>query len=153
MIPLTLILRKSTAGYDLAKEFKVNHLLFRDDLKLFGKSEDQIDSLGTLSKELMKRGRKVRFHGITLLDGLIIREIEEDRYKYMTVPSDRKSRRKEKQVQRPRTRNRENVAYMYENVVLGTLGTVKKELVENNNKVSERAPVTEIEKICVLGSA
>ena len=45
------------------------------------------------------------------------------------------------------------MAYMYENVVLGTLGAVKKELVENNNKVSERAPVTEIEKICVLGSA
>ena len=45
MIPLTLILRKSTAGYDLANEFKVNHLLFMDDLKLFGKNEDQIDSL------------------------------------------------------------------------------------------------------------
>jgi len=38
MIPLT-------AGYDLAKEFKVNHLVFMDDLKLSGKSEDQIDSL------------------------------------------------------------------------------------------------------------
>jgi len=45
MIPLTLILRKLIAGYDLAKEFKVNHLLFMDELKLFGKSEDQIDSL------------------------------------------------------------------------------------------------------------
>ena len=89
-------MRKSTASYDLAKEFKVNHLLFRDDLKLFGKSEDQIDSLGTLSKELMKRGRKVRFHGITLLDGLIIREIEEDRYKYMTVPSDIGNREEKK---------------------------------------------------------
>ena len=42
MTPLTLILRKSTAGYDLAKEFKVNHILFMDDLRLFGKSEDQI---------------------------------------------------------------------------------------------------------------
>ena len=45
MIPLTLILRKSTAGYDLAEEYKVNHPLFMDDLKLFGKNEDQIDSL------------------------------------------------------------------------------------------------------------
>jgi len=45
MIPLTLVLRKSTARYELAKEFKVNHLLFMDDLKLFGKSEGQIDSL------------------------------------------------------------------------------------------------------------
>ena len=33
MIELTLILRKSTAGYDLVKEFKVNHLLFMDDLR------------------------------------------------------------------------------------------------------------------------
>jgi len=45
MIPLTLILRKSTAGYDLPKKCKVNHLLFMDDLKVFGKSEDQIDSI------------------------------------------------------------------------------------------------------------
>ena len=41
----TNIMRKSTAGYNLAKEFKVNHLLFMDDLKMFGKSEDQIKSL------------------------------------------------------------------------------------------------------------
>ena len=45
IISLTLILRTSTAGFDLAKECKVNHLLFMDDLKLLGKSEDQIDSL------------------------------------------------------------------------------------------------------------
>ena len=104
MIPLTLILRKSTAGYDLAKEFKVNHLLFMDDLKLFGKSEDQIDSLvqsetvqlfsedigmefglkkcGVL---LMKRGKKVRFDGITLFHGQIMREIEEGGYKYLGI--------------------------------------------------------------------
>ena len=101
-IPLTLILRKSAAGYDLAKEFKVNHLLFMDDLKLLGKSEDQIDSLvqtvqlfsegigmefglkkcGVL---LMKRGTKVRFDGITLLDGQMMREIEEEGYKNLWI--------------------------------------------------------------------
>ena len=79
---------------------KNQHLLFMDDLKLFGKSEDQIDSLvqsvqlfsedtgmefglkkcGVL---LMKRGKKVRFDGITLLDGRIMREIEEEVYKYL----------------------------------------------------------------------
>ena len=102
MIPLTLMLRKSTVGYDLAKEFQVNHLLFMDDLKLFGKSEDQIDSLvqtvQVFSEDigmefglkkcgvlLMKRGKKVRFDGITLLDGRIMREIEEEGYQYLGI--------------------------------------------------------------------
>ena len=38
-------------------------------------------------------------------------------------------------------------------VVVGALGTVKKGMVENIKKVSERATVTEIQKICMLGSA
>ena len=38
-------------------------------------------------------------------------------------------------------------------VVVGALGTVKKEMVLNIKKVSERATVTEIQKICMLGSA
>ena len=38
-------------------------------------------------------------------------------------------------------------------VVVGVLGTVKKGKVENIKKVSERATVTEIQKICMLGSA
>ena len=33
------------------------------------------------------------------------------------------------------------------------VGTVKKKMVENIKKVSERATVTEIQKICMLGSA
>ena len=43
MIPLTLVLRKSTTGYDLEKDLRLNIFLM-DELKLFGKSEDQIDS-------------------------------------------------------------------------------------------------------------
>ena len=38
-------------------------------------------------------------------------------------------------------------------VVVGALGTVKKGMVENIKKVSETATVTEIQKICMLGSA
>ena len=38
-------------------------------------------------------------------------------------------------------------------VVVGALGTVKKGMVENDKKVSERATMTEIQKICMLGSA
>ena len=39
-------------------------------------------------------------------------------------------------------------------VVVGALGTVNKGMVENIKKVSERATMTEIQKICMLlGSA
>ena len=38
-------------------------------------------------------------------------------------------------------------------VVVGAHGTVKKGMVENIKKVSERATMTEIQKICMLGSA
>ena len=46
MIPMSLFLRKVKASYEWGrKEKKLNHLLFMDDLRLFGKSNDQIDSL------------------------------------------------------------------------------------------------------------
>ena len=46
MIPLTLMLRQTKVSYELEKGGKkINHLLFVDDLKLFAKNEDQIDSL------------------------------------------------------------------------------------------------------------
>ena len=46
MIPLTLMLRQTKASYDLNKESKkIIHLLFMDDLKLFVKNQDQIESL------------------------------------------------------------------------------------------------------------
>ena len=38
-------------------------------------------------------------------------------------------------------------------VVVGALETVKKGMIENIEKVSKRANVTEIQKICMLGSA
>ena len=46
LIPLTLVLRKVKAGYDLAGcGGVVNHLLFVDDLKLYGNSEKQVNTL------------------------------------------------------------------------------------------------------------
>ena len=46
MIPLSLILRDPIVGYQLKKEgCKINHLLFMDDLKLYGKNSSQIDFL------------------------------------------------------------------------------------------------------------
>ena len=45
MVPLTQLLRRAKAGYEWGnKGFKFNHL-FMDDLKLFVKSKNQIDSL------------------------------------------------------------------------------------------------------------
>ena len=38
-------------------------------------------------------------------------------------------------------------------VVVGALGTVKKAMIENIKKVSETATGTEIQTICMLGSA
>ena len=40
MIPLTQVLRKAKARYTLGGGEKINHLLFMDDLKLYGKSEN-----------------------------------------------------------------------------------------------------------------
>ena len=46
VIPLTLVLRQTKVSYEVKKVGKkINHLLFMDDLKLFPKNEDQIDSL------------------------------------------------------------------------------------------------------------
>ena len=46
MIPLSLILRKCNAQYSLGKDKpSINHLLFMDDLKLYARSDDAIDSL------------------------------------------------------------------------------------------------------------
>ena len=45
LIPLTLILKKATAGYHFTDKTKVTHLLFMGDLKLYGKDKTQLDSL------------------------------------------------------------------------------------------------------------
>ena len=73
-----------------------------DDLKLFAKNEDQIDSLvntvrifledikmkyGLPKCEMliMKRGKLVKNEGISMPDGKMIRNIEEDGYKYLGI--------------------------------------------------------------------
>ena len=46
MIPMSLILKDTRAGYQPKNEgCKINDLLFMDDLKLYGKNSNQIDSL------------------------------------------------------------------------------------------------------------
>ena len=103
MIPLSLILRKVNASYEWGnKEFKLNHLLFMDDLKLFGKSENQIDSLvqtvylfsedigmefglkkcGVVS---LKRGKLTKFEGIELPNQEVMKEVDGNGYTYLGV--------------------------------------------------------------------
>ena len=103
MLPLTLVLRKMRAGYRFAKEMKpINHLLFMDDLKLYGANKDQIDSLvqavRIFSQDIrmsfgldkcavleMRRGRQVGSSGIDLPDDQRFKEVEEEGYKYLGI--------------------------------------------------------------------
>ncbi|XP_063588859.1 uncharacterized protein LOC134766032 [Penaeus indicus] len=103
MLPLTLVLRKMRAGYRFAKEMKpVNHLLFMDDLKLYGANKYQLDSLVQVvrifSQDIrmsfgldkcavleMKRGRQVGSSGIDLPDDQHITEVEEEGYNYLGI--------------------------------------------------------------------
>ena len=46
LIPLSMVLREVKAGYSLGRgRLSLNHLLFMDDLKLYGKNENQVDTL------------------------------------------------------------------------------------------------------------
>ena len=71
MIPLSLLLRKIKASYEWGrKEFKLNHLLFIDDFKLFRNSVNQIDGV-------------FKFDGIHLPNQEIMEEIDENGYTYL----------------------------------------------------------------------
>ena len=92
MVPLSLILKKVNACYKWGKkEYKLNHLLFIDDLKLYSKSEEQTNTLvrtvyvsstdigmefeiqkcGILT---MKRGKIVKSKVIKLPDGELMKQ-------------------------------------------------------------------------------
>ena len=103
MLPLTLVLQKMRAGYKLAKDMKpINYLLFMVDLKLYGASKDQLDSLVQVGRIFsqdikmsfglgkcavlgLRRGRQVTVSGIELPEDQHIGEIEEKGYKYLGI--------------------------------------------------------------------
>ena len=103
MIPLTMLLREMNVGYHLEKEGdRVNHLLFMDDLKLYGQNNKQLDSLvktvWLYSQDIgmkfgidkcavleMERGKLIRSEGIILPDGERMKEVDEEGYKYLGV--------------------------------------------------------------------
>ena len=103
MIPLTLILRRCEARYSYGNNIKINHLLFMDDLKLYTKTSNQLDSLiqtvRIFSSDIgmkfgiekcavliIKRGKMTQSKGITLPDDTNIRSLKEgEGYKYLGV--------------------------------------------------------------------
>ena len=115
MVPLSLILRKVEFHYEFGnKKNKDKHLLFMDDLKLFAKSNDQIDSLvntvynftqdigmefgikkcGVL---VLKRGKveKAKSRGLNLPNGKLMKTIDEEGYKYLGTLEYDKVKKKE----------------------------------------------------------
>ena len=84
------------------KEFELNHLLFIDDLKLFGKNDDQIDSLvktvfifsedigmefdlKKCGAVIPKKGKLVKFDGIHLPNQKRMKEVDENGYTYLGI--------------------------------------------------------------------
>ena len=94
MVPLTWLLRRAKGVYEKGnKGFKLNHLLFMDDLKLFIKSKNQVDTLvqtvHTFSEDIgtqfgikkcgvliMERGKVITVDGSRLPDRQHMKDIE-----------------------------------------------------------------------------
>ena len=101
---MSVILREARQGYDLDRSTsgKINHLLYMDDLKLYGKSKSELESLvqtvriftGNIKMRfgiqkcatiVMKRGKKEEDDGILLPDGQIMHDLGNENYKYLRV--------------------------------------------------------------------
>ena len=84
------------------RKLKISHLLFMDEIKLFGKSQNLIDSLantvylfsndigmefgiGKFGVLVMQRGKVVATDGTELPDGQVIKDIEENGYKCLGI--------------------------------------------------------------------
>ena len=103
LVPLSLILQKINACYKWGKkEYKLNNLLFMDDLKLYVKSEEQANTLVAnahvfstdigMESEIkkcgiltMKRGKIVKSEGIKLPNGEVMKQIGQERYTYLGI--------------------------------------------------------------------
>ena len=101
MIPLSLILQEVKAGYEWdCKQYKVNHLLFMDDLKLFVLTESKplVQTVYVFSEDIgmefglkkcgvlvLKRGKAVKMDGVTLPDGQARKQIDDDGYRYLGI--------------------------------------------------------------------
>ena len=103
MIPMTRVLERMEVGYQLKKGgSRINHLMFMDDTKLFGRGTKEIDTLvqtvrivsDDIRMELgiekcafvnIQRGKVTRTEGMQLADGNNIKDIDETGYKYLGI--------------------------------------------------------------------
>ena len=104
LIPLGLILRKAKTVYEFPESKEnFNHLLFTDDLKLYSRSEKELDSLVYIvcvfSEDIgmefgiekcamlvMEKGKIVKSVGIELPGGKVIKSLQEgESYKYLGI--------------------------------------------------------------------
>ena len=107
MIPLSILLNKEAKGYKFGGEVgkkgkKINHLLFMDDLKLYGGSREEVEGLVGVVKKFsddigmefgidkcatleIRHGKQVACEGIELPGGEVMKEVEESGYKYLGV--------------------------------------------------------------------
>ena len=114
LIPMSIVLNSMPVGYNLGKDRgNLNHLLFMDDLKLYSRKVEELDTLvqtvRLISEDIgmefgiskcamieMKRGKMVKNDGIELPDGERIRSLEIDEaYKYLGVLQSDKGKSKE----------------------------------------------------------
>ncbi|KAJ0069080.1 hypothetical protein NL108_017350 [Boleophthalmus pectinirostris] len=99
--PLSQIIDRTGYGYRLRNGATISHLLYMDDIKLYAKSERDIDSLihttriystdigmsfglEKCSRMVTKRGKVEHTEGVSLPEGTIA-DVE-DSYKYLGVP-------------------------------------------------------------------
>ena len=104
LIPLSLISRKAKAAYEfLESKGKINHLLFMDELKLYSRTENGLDSLvqtvRVFSEDIgmefviekcamlvMAKRKIVKSVGTELPDGKVIKPLHEgESYKYLGI--------------------------------------------------------------------
>ena len=103
MMPLSMLLRTEKLGYAFGSGGKtINHLVFMDDIKLYGKSETELEALVELvrvfSRDIgmefgldkcavlsIRKGVKVHCDGIGLPSGEAMKELDENGYKYLGV--------------------------------------------------------------------
>ena len=103
MIPLSMLLKAENKGYKLRhSERRINHLLFMDDLKLYASNDNELESLVNevkiysddigmefgLSKCAVLsvvKGKRKTGSGLELPSGEMMKDVEEDGYKYLGV--------------------------------------------------------------------
>ena len=103
LIPLTQILKATRHCYSFANKEKFIHLLYMDDLKLYAKTEEELDSLvqtvivfnenigmkfsiEKCSMLVMKKGKKAKSAGIKLPDDTVIKALKDgEGYKYLGI--------------------------------------------------------------------